>query len=171
MKNYKPYKVILPEIEDKETIKEGIRKEVIICGILIIFLGLFLGYWTALHISADELDDGGGDTNTEDTIEEIKDTIEDIQDAIDELNEKLNDEVERLDEENQIINNYMIIQSDLNDIQTRVDEYAQSQEEIIEDEPLLDNEPLLDIEERFQYYPFVLLILFCNLYVVFKRSY
>jgi len=171
MNNYKkPYKVVRPEIEDRETAQDKIRIEVIVCGILIIFLGLFLGYWTAFHISADELEDTTENGNTED-ISEVKEDIEDIQDEIDELKEKLEEEIERLDDENQIINNYLIIQNDLNDLQTKVDEYVQEQEEVIENDPLLDAEPLLDIENRFQYYPMLFILLFCNLFMIFKRNY
>ena len=149
MQYKKPYTVIRPDQYKKELAEEKRKRIEILCiSIFIILLGLVFGYWTALHISAEELEDGSEEKDTTTTeINDIRESIDNINEQIELLNNKIENEVDRLDEENQIINNYLIIQNDLNDIQDQVNQLEELAEEPEESEEIVED-IIVDTESR-----------------------
>ena len=171
VENKKPYTVIRPADMKKMQDKERIKKEIICISIFIILLGLVLGYWTAFHISAEESEDGTKEEDTTTTdIKDIKESINDINEQIELLNNKIENEVDRLDEENQIINNYLIIQNDLNDIQEQVNQIEEQSVKAEEPEEI-EEDIIVDTENRFQQYPLMMVMVFCNIFLIFQRRY
>lgn len=153
--------------EDKEHIQ--MRWQICIIGALIIFLGLVFGYWTASHIYAE---DGITEPNTESTDTEqttiTEEDIEMINERLDELANEIDDKIQQLDEDTTLILNYLELQNAVNDLQSQVEELASPEEQI--EEPI-EEEIILDTETQYQYFPYIMVIIYMLGILVFRRKY
>ena len=160
-------------IEDAESIRK--RNQICLIGLIIIFLSLFLGYWTASHIYAE---DGNIETTTkEDTTETKEDTtdkkMEEIMKKLEELSKEIEETENHLEELNKSIETEDKLALRLweinEEIETLKEELTKQEEENLKknEEP---EQVILDTETQYQYYPYIAIITALLLILTFRRQ-
>lgn len=158
-------------IEDKEHIE--VSKQLCLIGALIIFCGLFFGYWTAFHIYGDDGDidttetnitETKEDTNKDQKMEELIKKLDELTKKVDETEDQLTELKKEKETEDQLTLKLWEITEEIKTLKEELTE-PENLEKSGEEEPVI-----LDTETQYQYYPYIMAIIGLLIIQIFKKQ-
>ena len=157
-------------LEDTESIRE--RKQLCLIGLIIICLGLFLGYWTAFHISAEE--GAEGTITKEDTTTDTKDEkMDELMKRLEELSKEIEETEDKLEELNKSIETEDKLALRLWEINEEIEKLKEELTEPKEEDLIKSGEEepiILDTETQYQYFPYITVITGLLMILIFRRK-